>query len=66
MDHLGHVQYPIKGADLKSACDNWSDVPEGERMHADMLDPEKMYNSADEVKAEIGGGHDMPGSEHQM
>lgn len=49
MNHLQNdVTYPAKGSDVKMACDNWSDVP-GTDAERNMLEDEKMYNSAEEV-----------------
>lgn len=57
-DHLDqHLSFPSTGEELKKECDNMSDVsPEDKEEFDRMIDNEKMYNSLDEVKKDLGMG----------
>ncbi|NLB75499.1 MAG: hypothetical protein GX799_03395, partial [Crenarchaeota archaeon] len=54
-EHLSHVQYPVTGRQLMTACNNMSDVPANEREWVKQnLSEDKTYNSPADIKADLG------------
>lgn len=55
VDHLqNHIDYPADAADIKTACNDMSDVPDQYRQDILTKLPDGTYNSADEVTKAVG------------
>jgi hypothetical protein len=55
LDHLRqHITYPASADEIKKACNDMEDVPEGKRTEFLATLPDGTYNSADEVIKAVG------------